>query len=131
MIAAKSEIDKIAARIEIGLCGLCGDLRMRDRNHDDAEEGNVPGDVIAERLAFVRRDIGDLITEQRTQFAELDRRIQSMGTEIRTIQEQRKYEAGKKDGVSSTIHWLIILAGLLGGLAGWIISHIPWSGTKP
>ncbi len=104
---------------------------MRDRTHDDAGEGHVPGDVIAERLAFVRRDIGELITEQRTQFAELDRRMQSMATEIRTIQSERKYEAGKKDGISGTISWIITLAGLLGAIAGWAVSHLPWGPPKP
>ncbi len=104
---------------------------MRDRSHDDAGEGNIPGDVIAERLAFVRRDIGDLITEVRTQFAESERRQDAMSREIRSIQNERKFEAGEKAGVGATIRWIITLAGLLGGLVGWVISHIPWGGKTP
>ena len=130
MLATKSDIDIIASRIEVDLCGLCGDLRMRDRTHDNEDEGHVPGDVIAERLAFVRRDIGDLIAEQRTQFAELDRRMQAMAREITVIQQERKYEAGKKDGISATVGYIMALSSLLGGLVGWILSHLPW-GTKP
>ncbi len=131
MLAVRTETDQLASRIDLDLCGLCGDLRMRDRSHDDAGEGNIPGDVIAERLAFVRRDIGDLIIEVRTQFAENERRQQAMANEIRAIQSERKFEAGKREGISATITWIIALAGLLGGAVGWIISHIPWGGKTP
>ena len=131
MLATKSDIDTIASRLDVGLCGLCGDLRMRDRTHDNDDEGQVPGDVIAERLAFVRRDIGDLITEQRTQFAELDRRMQAMATEIRQIQIERSNEAGRVAGVKMTLSVIITMSTLLGGLVTWVVAHIPWGGKTP
>ncbi len=104
---------------------------MRDRSHDDAGEGHVPGDVIAERLAFVRRDIGDLITEQRTQFAELDRRIHSIATKVAQIEVERAREDGKLSGVKMTLGLIFTVGTALGGALTWIITHLPWGQPKP
>jgi len=104
---------------------------MRDRTHDDAGEGHVPGDVIAERLAFVRRDISELINEQRTQFAEMDRRMQAMSREILQIQVERAREDGKLSGVKMTLGLIFTVGTALGGALTWIITHLPWGQPKP
>ena len=129
MLLTTTTIDDIASRIDFGLCDACGDIRMRDTLHDD--DDRLPGAVIAERLGQVRQDIGELVTENRNSFAELDRRLQSVCEQVRNIQMERATEKGMMSGVKLTMGVIITMSTLLGSALTWIFSHLPWSSPRP
>ncbi len=60
MLAVFNQIDDIASKIDIGLCDLCGYMRMRDGENKPVAEDSQGWAVVAEQVMGLRRELGEL-----------------------------------------------------------------------
>lgn len=120
MITKHNEIEEIASRIDVGLCGACGAIRMSSFNHEDDDNplrvSHQP-EVTAVLLSQVRRDIVSMTSEMRRGFDDLSDRVRA----LELINAESK---GALAGVKGTMSFIVVLSTLLGGLVGWVVSLV-------
>lgn len=123
MLVPTSAEERIASKIDIRLCDLCGVLRMTDG--DTPQKEGVA--LIAYQITEVRRDIGKLAAEHREAYAALEARMSeqhsSLAERLRQIELKDARDSGAVAGIRSFVAILFSAAAALGGVVGWMISY--------
>ena len=123
MLVPTNAAERIASKIDIRLCGMCGWLRMTD---DDKLREETTS-LVTYKLNELRTLVGDLAANNREGYTALEQRMTEQHADLSkrlyAVELKIAHDTGALAGIKTFIALLISATTALGGVIGWMISY--------